>query len=492
MLFAARGFRIALLAQDGFSKLLAVGLTFCFTLQTFIIVGGIVRIIPLTGITLPFVSYGGSSVVANFVLLAGFLSSRTGPTPGAARESADLAPRRRRARARSPPSSSGRRTGRPGRPPSLEERQDNAIKVVAQFTIKRGVIYAGDGVTKLAVNRRKRVRRPDVLLPPLSEGQAHRPRRRLFDPRPGAHRARALAQRLPDRGEREPQHHPRHEARRAGGKTIEGNDIITTIRWRAQKVAMDAFGGNCGAAVALEPRDGQGARPRLEPDVRPEPRREQLRAAPRAHGPCAPSSPLLDRATAGLFIPGSTFKVVTATAALDSGRFNAGLDVRRPRLLHRVRAARQQLRHVQSVSAASTSPRRCSTRSTRLLQDRQGARPRSDPRLRAAFGFYEDPPVDRPADERAPSGLYENGVLFCRRTRSPGRSRPPRVRPGADARDPAADGHGRGGRRQRRRRDGAVLDRSGRAPRWLDRHAHGAGRAAAGNQGGNGAAARPG
>ncbi|MGH3308803.1 MAG: FtsW/RodA/SpoVE family cell cycle protein, partial [Nocardioides sp.] len=48
MLFAARGFRIAMLAQDGFSKLLAVGLTFCFTLQTFIIVGGIVRIIPLT------------------------------------------------------------------------------------------------------------------------------------------------------------------------------------------------------------------------------------------------------------------------------------------------------------------------------------------------------------------------------------------------------------------------------------------------------------
>jgi cell division protein FtsW (lipid II flippase) len=73
MLFAARGFRIALLAQDGFSKLLAVGLTFAFTLQAFIIIGGIVRLIPLTGITLPFVSYGGSSILANFVLLAGLL-----------------------------------------------------------------------------------------------------------------------------------------------------------------------------------------------------------------------------------------------------------------------------------------------------------------------------------------------------------------------------------------------------------------------------------
>jgi cell division protein FtsW (lipid II flippase) len=73
MLICLRGFRIALLAQDGFSKLLAVGLTFGFALQTFIIVGGVLRLIPLTGITLPFVSYGGSSIVANFILLAGLL-----------------------------------------------------------------------------------------------------------------------------------------------------------------------------------------------------------------------------------------------------------------------------------------------------------------------------------------------------------------------------------------------------------------------------------
>jgi cell division protein FtsW (lipid II flippase) len=70
MLFVARGFRAAMLADDGFSKLLATGLTFAFALQTFIIVGGVLRLIPLTGITLPFVSYGGSSLLANFVLLA--------------------------------------------------------------------------------------------------------------------------------------------------------------------------------------------------------------------------------------------------------------------------------------------------------------------------------------------------------------------------------------------------------------------------------------
>jgi cell division protein FtsW (lipid II flippase) len=73
MVFVVRGMRIALHAEDGFSKLLAAGLTFGFALQTFIIVGGVLRVVPLTGITLPFVSYGGTSVLANFLLLAGLL-----------------------------------------------------------------------------------------------------------------------------------------------------------------------------------------------------------------------------------------------------------------------------------------------------------------------------------------------------------------------------------------------------------------------------------
>jgi cell division protein FtsW (lipid II flippase) len=83
MLFCLRGFRAAMMAQDGFSKLLAIGLTFGFALQTFIILGGILRLIPLTGITLPFVSYGGSSVVANFILLAGLMlvSNRANAPP---------------------------------------------------------------------------------------------------------------------------------------------------------------------------------------------------------------------------------------------------------------------------------------------------------------------------------------------------------------------------------------------------------------------------
>ncbi|HEV7886358.1 MAG TPA: FtsW/RodA/SpoVE family cell cycle protein [Acidimicrobiales bacterium] len=64
------GLRIALRAEQPFEKLLAAGLTMILGVQTFIIIGGVTRIVPLTGITLPFVSYGGSSLVANYVLLA--------------------------------------------------------------------------------------------------------------------------------------------------------------------------------------------------------------------------------------------------------------------------------------------------------------------------------------------------------------------------------------------------------------------------------------
>jgi cell division protein FtsW (lipid II flippase) len=70
LLIVARGFKTAVLATDGFSKLLAAGLASVFALQVFVIVGGVVKLIPLTGVTLPFVSYGGSSIMANFVLVA--------------------------------------------------------------------------------------------------------------------------------------------------------------------------------------------------------------------------------------------------------------------------------------------------------------------------------------------------------------------------------------------------------------------------------------
>jgi len=83
LLMVFRGLRITLSTNDDFSKLLAMGLVISFGLQVFVIVGGVTRIIPLTGITLPFVSFGGSSVVANYALIALLcrVSSNVAPAP---------------------------------------------------------------------------------------------------------------------------------------------------------------------------------------------------------------------------------------------------------------------------------------------------------------------------------------------------------------------------------------------------------------------------
>jgi cell division protein FtsW (lipid II flippase) len=70
LLLVGCGLRIAVRAEPPFEKLLATGITILFGVQSFIIMGGVTRLLPLTGVTLPFMSYGGSSLVANYVLLA--------------------------------------------------------------------------------------------------------------------------------------------------------------------------------------------------------------------------------------------------------------------------------------------------------------------------------------------------------------------------------------------------------------------------------------
>jgi peptidoglycan glycosyltransferase len=306
--------------------------------------------------------------------------------------------------------------------PSLADRRDNAIKVVAQFTIKRGAIFAADG-SVLARNRPRRVSGKTFYFRryPGRERFAHavgystqaRSRSGIEQSRndfltgANANLATLLDTTLD----------------RLRGGTIEGNDVILTLRPLPQKVAMQALGGQCGAAVALEPKTGKVLAMASSPSYDPNLVERHFARIQRGAGPCG-VAPLLNRASSGLFTPGSIFKVVTASAALDSGKFTPSSTFYDPGYC--VEYGKHVNNYDTSTPFGSVNFSQALVNSINSSFCEMGKKLGPELILDYArrFGFYSDPPIDLPSGERAPSGLYRNGKLLPRSQESradPGR-----------------------------------------------------------------------
>jgi penicillin-binding protein A len=297
----------------------------------------------------------------------------------------------------------------------LADRQDNAIQRVAEFSIKRGQIRAADG-TILASNRKKRTKSGQTIY------LRRYPQRGLF-----AHVVGYSTESRARAGLEASENNYLTGANanldtilkttfaRLRGATIKGNDLWLTLRPRAQRIAMQQLAGKCGSAVALDPRTGavlvMASRPTYDPNLV----EKNFAAISRILGACRPAAPLVNRATDGLFVPGSTFKVVTSAAALDSRRYTINstfhdpgycieygkkvlnfADQGGPEIFGTVDFL-QALEH--SINAVFCEIGK-SIGAGRILDKAK------------QFGFYKDPPLETPSNERAPSGLYDHGRLF--------------------------------------------------------------------------------
>ena len=244
------------------------------------------------------------------------------------------------------------------------------------------------------------------------------------------------------------------------GATIKGNDVWLTIKPGAQRVAMQQLAGKCGSVVALDPRNGKllvmASRPTYDPNLVEGDfgRINNIRAA------CRPAAPLLNRATDGLYTPGSTFKVVTSAAALDSGKYT--IDSRFFDKGYCIEYGKQ----VQNFGDQSGPERFGSVDFLQAFEHSINAvfceigKTIGAGRILGTskqFGFYDDPPLETPSNERSPERpLQERQALLPGRPGDSGRPGPARVRPGADADDAGTDGDGRGGGRQQGRDHGAA------------------------------------
>ena len=323
LVFCMRGLATAARARSDMAALTAAGLTGAFALQTFVIIGGVTRLIPLTGITLPFVSYGGSSIVSNFILLGLLLRAGDAATG-------------KQAEVQLTGSASGvlgrlalsRRLSsiavlvallmtaltlnltwiQAVRADALASDPANTRGLATELRSPRGAIYTADRVVLAQSNLAEEGRYARSY--PQGTSAAHVIG--YYSATYGRAGVEAAANEQLT-GRREFRSF-RDAVDAAAGLPVAGNDVGLTLDSRVQAAAERALGGNRGAVVALDPSTGavlaMAANPAYDPNAI-ESRWDEFSSAENA--------PLLNRATQSLYPPGSTFKVVTLTGALASG-----------------------------------------------------------------------------------------------------------------------------------------------------------------------------
>jgi penicillin-binding protein A len=296
---------------------------------------------------------------------------------------------------------------------SLAERQDNDIRLVADFTIKRGKIYAADGRTVLASNVQRKVGGKTLYFRRYPKGS-------IFSDIVG------YSTQSRNRAGLERSYNDyltgsnanldtvfRSALDKLRGTTVTGNDLQLTIRPGAQYIAQRALQGKCGAVVAIEPSTGRVLVMATNPSYNPNLIENHFAQATRSRAPCRGA--LLNRATAGKYPPGSTFKIITAAAALDTRRFTPDSQFYDPGYCEEYG---QRVRNAGNPEAPETFGHVdfnfAFEHSVNSVFCNVGKTLGAGTVLKYAerFGFYSLPPLETPENERVESGLYNRGKLF--------------------------------------------------------------------------------
>ena len=409
LLLVFRGFKISMVAADGFSKLLAVGLTSVLALQVFVIVGGVTRVIPLTGVTLPLVSYGGSSLLANLVLLALLLivsdsagvseydgagsyeppdRSAVRPVRGPVRRARGLHLVLERARRRGP-------RGQPEQPPRADPRAEDPARPDPR---ERRPHRSWPGASRAAAARTASTRAP--IRP---EGCSRTPSATRTSATAGsASSARATTRSRARRTSSS------RSSRASRGASARASTSSRTSAWTGTQAAQAALGGRKGAVVAIEPQTGKVRVMVSIPEY-------DANLVPTDFGRLNtdPNKPLLNRTTQELYPPGSTFKVVTATAALDSGKLTPEsiIDGSSPKEISGVPLV-QRRRH--ELRADLVHRRAHQLRQHRLRADRRADRPPDARRVHEALRLLRGSAarLSRRADD--PERHHQRRRRLCR------------------------------------------------------------------------------